>query len=123
MASTAEEAAIADLLALGREAKYMLGATLQAFAARDVLATKTIWKEVDTIDEQYEHIRDELIALLAGVHATTEMQKDEHIASRITYLLWLADRLEHVAGYCAAICERAIFIAEGTPVTTLTRAS
>ena len=123
MANTAEEVIIADLLTLGKEARRILGATLQAFAARDILATKTIWKEVDTIDEQYEHIRNELIALLAGVHAPTEMQKDEHIASRITYLLWLADRLERIAGYCAAICERAIFIAEGTPVTTLTRAS
>ena len=123
MASTAEEVAIADLLTLGKQARRILEATLQAFVARDVLAAKTIWKEVDTIDEQYEHIRDELIALLAGVHAPAEIQKDEHIASRITYLLWLGDRLERIAGYCAAICERAVFIAEGTPVTLLTRAS
>ena len=41
----------------------------------------------------------------------------------LTYLLWLADRLERIAGHCAAICERTVFIAEGSPITMLTLAS
>lgn len=123
MASKAEEVAIADLLALGKEARRILGATLQAFAARDALLARTIWQENHTIDELYEKIRDELIALLTRVHATPEMPQDERIPLRLAYLLWLADRLEHVAGYCATICERTVFIAEGRPITTLTLAS
>lgn len=123
MASKAEEVAIADLLTLGKEARRILGATLQAFAARDALTSNTIWQANTTIDERYEKTRDELIALLTRVHPTPEMLYDECVPLRITYLLWLADRLERVAGYCAAICERTVFIAEGRPITMLTLAS
>jgi phosphate uptake regulator len=123
MASEEEEVAIADLLTLGKEAKRILGATLQAFAERSALSARTIWQEDHTIDEQYEHIRDELIVLLTRIHTMPDMANNERVASRITYLLWLADRLERVAGYCATICERTVFIAEGTPITTLTLAS
>jgi phosphate transport system protein len=118
-----EEVAIADLLTLGKEAKRILGATLQAFAERSALAARTVWQEVHTIDKQYEHIRDELITLLTRIHTIPDMPYNERFASRITYLLWLADRLERVAGYCATICERTVFIAEGTPITMLTLAS
>jgi len=123
MASKAEEVAIADLLTLGKEARRILGATLQAFAARDAVAARIIWQEDNAIDEQYEHMRDELIALLTGVHTMPEGADDERVPLRLTYLLWLADRLERIAGYCAAICERTVFIAEGSPITTLTLAS
>ncbi len=120
MASKAEEVAIADLLTLGKQAKRVLGATLKAFAARDALAASIICQENDAIDEQYEHIRAELIALLTRVHT---MADDERIPLRLTSLLWLADRLERVGGHCATICERTVFIAEGRPITTLTLAS
>ena len=120
MASKAEEVAIADLLALGKQAKRVLGATLQAFAARDALAARTICQENDAIDEQYEHIRDVLIDLLTRVHT---MADAERIPLRLSYLLWLADRLERVGGHCATICERTVFIAEGRPITALTLAS
>ncbi len=123
MASKAEEVAIADLLALGKQAKRVLGATLRAFAECSALAARTIWQENDAIDEQYEHLRDELIALLAKVHTMAERPYDERVPLRLTYLLWLADRLERVAGRCATICERTVFIAEGRPITTLTLAS
>ena len=118
-----EEVAIVDLLALGKQAKHVLGATLKAFAARDALAASTTCQENEAIDEQYEHIRDELIALLAKVHTMPERPYDERIPLRLTYLLWLADRLERIAGHCATICERTVFIAEGRPITTLTLAS
>ena len=123
MASKAEEAAIADLLTLGKEAKRILGATLKAFATRDALAANAIWQENNTIDELYEKICDELIALLTGVHAIPEIPYDERIPLRLAYLLWLADRLERVAGHCTTICERTVFITEGRPITTLTLAS
>lgn len=123
MASKAEEVAIADLLTLGKAAMRILGATLQAFAARDALVARTIYQEDSAIDEQYGHIRDELIALLTGVHTMPEMPYDERFPLRLTHLLWIADRLKRIAGYCAAICERTVFIAEGRSITTLTLAS
>ena len=123
MASKAEEEAIADLLSLGKQAKRVLGATLQAFAARDALAASIICQEKEAIYEQYEHLRDELITLLARVHTIPERLYDEHVPLRLTYLLWIADRLERVAGHCATICERTVFIAEGRPITTLPMAS
>lgn len=123
MASKAEEVAIADLLTLGKEARRILGATLQAFAERSALAARIIWQEDNAINEQYEHMREELIALLTGVHTMPAGADDERVPLRLTYLLWLADRLERIAGHCAAICERTVFIAEGSPITTLTLAS
>lgn len=123
VAGAAEEVAMADLLALGKETRRVLGATLKAFAARDALAASTLWRKDNAIDEHYKKVRDELIALLTRVHTMPEMQDDERVPSRITYLLWLAHRLERVADYCAAVCERTAFIAEGTLITTLTQAS
>src|SRR5260370_41959850 len=113
MASKAEEVAIADLLALGKQAKRVLGATLRAFAECSALAARTIWQENDAIDEQYEHLRDELIALLAKVHTMAEWPYDERVHLRVSSLLRQADRMERIAVRCAAIGERPVVFAEG----------
>jgi phosphate uptake regulator len=123
VAGETEEAAMADLLELGKEARRVLGATLKVFAARDARSATLIWQGSTIINQRYEHVRDELIALLIKMHMMPELRKDEGSPRRIAYLLLLAQRLARVADHCNSICERTVFIAEGITRETLERAS
>lgn len=108
-----EEAAMADLLELGQEARRVLGATLKAFATHDARSAFIIWHEDKTITQRYEIVRDELIDILTKVQTIPELHNDKQCPRRIANLLWLAHRLARVEDHCNAICERTVFIAEG----------
>lgn len=123
VAGEPEVAAMADLLELGKEARHVLGATLKAFAARDARAATLIWQGNTIIQQRYEQVRDELIALLTKMHTMPELRSDERSPRRIASLLLLAQRLARVADYCNLICERTIFIVEGITGETLVQAS
>jgi phosphate uptake regulator len=118
-----EERAMADLLELGKEARCVLGATLKAFAARDARSATLIWQGNKIINQRYEHLQDELIALLTKMYTLPELRKKEEGPQRIAYLRLFAQRLMRMADHCNTICERTVFIAEGITRETLERAS
>lgn len=109
----AEALAMPDLLALGEEARRLLGVAFKAFAARDAHAASAIRHGEQLLNHRYEYVRDELIEFLTQMQAVPLSRSDEQSPRRIAYMLSLANRLARVADHCNAICERTVFIAEG----------
>jgi phosphate transport system protein len=101
------------LIELGREALRVLQGTMKAFAQGDVKAARYIWEEDDVVDVRYHLMRHDLMAMMAGAHAIPALQHDSFVLQRVTYLLWIAHKLERVGDHCGNICERIVFIIEG----------
>lgn len=102
-----------DILDLGKEARRVLQGTMKAFRDRDVKAARYIWEEDDVVDVRYHMVRHDLMAMLAGAHAILALCNDSLILQRMTYLLWMAHKLERVGDHCSNVCERLLFIVEG----------
>jgi phosphate transport system protein len=105
---------VRGVVELGREAQRVLQGTMTAFAARDVKAARYIWEEDDVVDVRYHLVRHDLMALMEGARAIPALQSDSRILQRATYLLWIAHKLERVSDHGGNICERVVFIAEGS---------
>jgi phosphate transport system protein len=101
------------LIELGREARRVLQGTMKAFKERDVEIARHIWQEDDVVDVRYHLVRHDLMAMMAGAHAIPALQSDSLVLQRVTYLLWIAHKLERVGDHCSNICERLVFIIEG----------
>src|SRR5260370_38945516 len=112
-AEITEASVTKSLIALGREALYVLEGTMKAFTERDAKAARYIWEEDDVVDVRYHLVRHDLMAMMAGTHAIPALQRDSCILQRITYLFWIAHKLERVGDHCGNICDRIIFIVEG----------
>jgi len=110
-----EASIMRGILELGSEARRILQGTMDAFARRDVEAAKRIWEEDDVVDVRYHLVRHDLMALMTGARAIPALQSDALILQRVTYLLWIAHKLERVADHGSNICERIVFILEGEP--------
>jgi phosphate transport system protein len=108
-----EAAAIRELLDLGKEARRVLQGTLKAFAGRDVKAARYLWEEDDVVDVRYHLVRHNLMAMMTGAHAIPTLQNDSRALQRVTYLLWIAHKLERAADHSQNICERIVFTIEG----------
>lgn len=50
------------------------------------------------------------------IDALPALKQDTRIMQRITYLLWIAHKLERIADHCGNVCERIVFIVEGDGV-------
>lgn len=101
------------LIELGREALRVLHGTMKAFTERDVKVARYICEEDDVVDVRYHLVRHDLMAMMAGAHAIPALQHDSFVLQRVTYLLWIAHKLERVGDHCGNICERIIFVVEG----------
>lgn len=112
--SLKEASVMAGILDLGHEAANLLQRTMTAFAERDAKAACAIWHEDDVVDVRYHLVRHDLLALLEGAHALSALSQDELVLQRMTYLLWMAHKLERIADHCTNICERIVFFLEGT---------
>ena len=112
-AEITEASVKSSLIELGREAMYVLRGTMKAFAEFDAKAAHHIWEEDDVVDVRYHLVRHDLMAMMAGAHAIPALQRDPCILQRITYLFWIAHKLERVGDHCGNICDRIIFIVEG----------
>lgn len=108
-----EAAALKELLELGNEARRVLRGTMKAYEERDVKAARYIWEEDDVVDVRYHLVRHDLMAMMAGAHAIPALQNDAKALQRVTYLLWVAHKLERVADHSTNICERIVFAIEG----------
>jgi phosphate transport system protein len=101
------------LLDLGKEARRVLQGTMKAFANRDARAARYLHEEDDVVDVRYHLVRHDLMAMMAGARAIPALQNDSMILQRVTYLLWIAHKLERVSDHCTNICERIVFTEEG----------
>jgi len=101
------------ILAIGQEAQSLLQRTMKAFVSRDVQAARSIWEEDRVIDKGYYQVSRDLMESLEGSHAIVALEHDPHMLQRMTYLLWIAHRLERVADHCTNVCERIVFLVEG----------
>lgn len=108
-----------DMLDLGHEAHRVLHATMRAFATLDAQSARHFWQEDDVVDVRYHQIRHHLLTMLQGSHALLALQQDARIMQRVTYLFWIAHKLERLADHCGNICERIVFIVEGDTVLAL----
>lgn len=108
-----ERSVMHGMIELGHEAIRVLRGTMKAFAARNVEAARYIWQEDDVVDVRYHLVRHDLMAMMAGAHAIPALQSDPLLLQRVTYLLWIAHKLERVGDHCSNICERLVFIIEG----------
>lgn len=105
---------VRGVVELGREAQRVLQGTMAAFGTRDVRAARYIWQEDDVVDVRYHLVRHDLMALMEGARAIPALQNDSRILQRATYLLWIAHKLERVADHSSNVCERIVFIVEGS---------
>jgi phosphate transport system protein len=101
------------MLELGKEARRVLQGTMKAFANRDSRAARYLREEDDVVDVRYHLVRHDLMAMMAGARAIPALQNDSMILQRVTYLLWIAHKLERVSDHCTNICERIVFTEEG----------
>ena len=108
-----EASVLHGLLELGKEARSVLQGTMKAFAGLDANAARYIWEEDDVVDVRYHLVRHDLMAMMAGAHAIPALQNDSLILQRVTYLLWIAHKLERVGDHCSNVCERIVFTLEG----------
>jgi len=108
-----EASILRGLLELGREARRVLQGTMEAFEKSDAKAARYIWEEDDVVDVRYHLVRHDLMTMLEGARAIPALQHDSRILQRLTYLLWIAHKLERVGDHCSNICERIVFIVEG----------
>ena len=112
-AQMSEASAVQGLLDLGHEARRVLQGTMKAFAHQDVNAARYLWEEDDVVDVRYHLVRHDLMAMMTGAHAIPALQNDAMALQRVTYLLWIAHKLERVADHSTNICERIVFTIEG----------
>jgi phosphate transport system protein len=110
-----EETTRTSVHQLGLRARMFLQATMQAFVDRDTAAARATIEEDDALDTRYRVVRYDLMSLLEGLSAVTSLQRDMYSLQRITYMLWIAHKLERVGDHCVNICERIIYIVEGSP--------
>ena len=108
-----EASIMRGMLELGREARRVLQGTMDAFAKSDAKAARYIWEEDDVVDVRYHMVRHDLMEMLEGARAIPALQIDSRILQRLTYMLWIAHKLERVGDHCSNICERIVFIVEG----------
>lgn len=98
---------------LGREVRTLIDRTMQAFAERDAQIARAIWEKGRAVHHRHYLIQRDLMAMLEESHALPALQHDPHMLHRVTYLLWIAHKLERVADHCTNICERIVFMVEG----------
>lgn len=110
-----EETTRTSVHRLGQRARTFLQTTMQAFADRDTTAARATIEEDDALDIRYRVVRYDLMSLLEGLSAVASLQRDMYSLQRITYMLWIAHKLERVGDHCVNICERVVYIVEGSP--------
>jgi len=108
-----EASIMRGMLELGREARRVLQGAMDAFAKFDAKGARYIWEEDDVVDVRYHMVRHDLMEMLEGARAIPALQIDSRILQRLTYMLWIAHKLERVGDHCSNICERIVFIIEG----------
>jgi phosphate transport system protein len=112
--AVSEETARTSVHQLGYRARIFLQTTMQAFADRDTAAARATIEEDDALDVRYRVVRYDMMSMLVGLRAVASLQQDIYSLQRITYMIWIAHKLERIGDHCVNICERVIYIVEGS---------
>jgi phosphate transport system protein len=95
---------VIDLPVMATKAQAMLHQALDAFVRHDVALAQAIPPADDEVDDLYNQIYRELIALI--------MSNPQNM-DQATYLLWAAHNLERAADRVINICERVVYMVTG----------
>jgi len=93
-----------DIPRMAEEGRWMLLASLEAFAQQDAEKARQIGQADDTVDALYDQVYRELLVF---------MMEDPRTITQATYLLWVAHNLERIADRTTNIAERVIFMDSG----------
>ena len=93
----------ADVQRMSERASAMLRAALDAFTSNDAAAARQIINRDDEVDEIYNHLFRDLIAM---------MIRDSSTTARAARLLFVAKHIERIADYVTDICELTVYMAE-----------
>jgi phosphate transport system protein len=93
-----------DIPRMAELAVSMLHRAVGAFIRLDVEAARQIPLEDDQVDDLYNQVYRELVAI---------MFSDPSTIDRANYLMWAAHNLERLADRVTNICERTIYVATG----------
>ena len=94
-----------DIPRMAEMAREMLLGSVEAFKHRDVQQARAIVERDDAVDELYDQVYRELLMF---------MIEDPRTIQRATYLTWVAHNLERIADRVTNICERVVYLVEGT---------
>jgi len=95
---------LVDIPRMADLALSMLDRAIDAFLQRDVEAARAIPKEDSLVDDLYNQVNSELMALILSNPRNME---------QANYLLWAAHNLERAADRVTNICERVVFTVTG----------
>lgn len=90
---------------MARVATGMLTGSIEALKDRDAARARAICDDDDEVDALYDKIYRELL---------TFMVRDPETIERATHLTWVAHNLERIADRVTNICERVVYLVEGT---------
>ena len=93
-----------DIPKMAAKASDMLKRSLDALVRRDPALARQVCEDDDEVDNLYDQIYKDLIALMISDPTTTQ---------RATYLMWVAHDLERIADRATNIAERVIFLVTG----------
>lgn len=93
-----------ELLALGQDARQMLGDAVTAFVKGDLALAQKVIEHEASIDARYRTLRDNLLQALS--QAGGQQEADEFTHRRLTFWLWIAHKLERVADHAVVIAKR-----------------
>ena len=102
---------LVDIPKMSAKASDMLKRSLDALVKRDPALARQVCEDDDEVDNLYDQIYKDLIALMISDPTTTQ---------RATYLMWVAHDLERIADRATNIAERVIFLVTGQLVTSST---
>ena len=93
-----------DIPRMGKKANDMLHRSLDALINHDANTARQIVSEDDEVDNLYDRVFHELLAIMTGEPETI---------TRATRLMWVAHNLERIADRVTNICERVVYIVTG----------
>jgi phosphate transport system protein len=94
-----------DIPRMAEVAVRMLRGSIESFKLRDVEMARKVCDEDDEVDALYDQVYRELI---------TFMINDPKTIERATHITWIAHNLERIADRVTNICERVVYMVQGT---------
>lgn len=94
-----------DIPRMAETAVRMLRDSLEAFKLRDVEMARKTCDDDDEVDALYDQVYRELLVYMLNDPKTIE---------RATHILWVAHNLERIADRVTNICERVVYMVQGT---------
>jgi phosphate transport system protein len=94
-----------DIPRMAQIAVRMLRESLEAFKLRDVEMARRICDLDDEVDGLYDQVYRELLVYMLNDPKTIE---------RATHITWIAHNLERIADRVTNICERVVYMVQGT---------